>query len=203
MSSNVYTFFRRAGTCLGPRRTTVSLPTPCWSSRLRWIGTLSCATDTPCCAARHQQACSSPKSRAAASSFGRQVGTASPSRGQAATERADGECHANTKMPSMHAFAVRSCTPKLALWTAKCICTPEGELGRARADGTPSSCDVEAAWRLQHHDGGVPAFAVDRDAVLCGQTVAHFAATNRADGCGSRRCPPASSAQLVASPSSP
>ena len=29
---------------------------PCWSPRLRWIGTLSCAADTPCCAARRQQA---------------------------------------------------------------------------------------------------------------------------------------------------
>ena len=72
---------------------------PCWSPRLRWIGTLSCAADTPCCAARRQQACSSPKFRAAARSFGRQVGTASPSRGQAATQHADGECPPTPKCP--------------------------------------------------------------------------------------------------------
>ena len=81
-----------------PRRR--SSPRPCWSPRLRWIGTLSCAADTPCCAARRQQACSSPKFRAAASSFGRQVGTASPSRGEAATEHADGECPPTPKCPA-------------------------------------------------------------------------------------------------------
>ena len=82
-----------------PRLAGRSSPSPCRSPRLQWIGTLSCAANTPCCAARCQQACSSPKFRAVGSSLGRQVGTASPRRGQAATEHADGECPHTPKCP--------------------------------------------------------------------------------------------------------
>ena len=112
-----------------PRRR--SSPRPCWSPRLRWIGTLSCAADTPCCAARRQQACSSPKFRAAASSFGRQVGTASPSRGEAATEHADGECPPTPKCPA-------------------CTRSPSAGAGPSSPSGLPNAFAVQRASLVVH-----------------------------------------------------
>ena len=39
----------------------------------------------------------------------------------------------------MHAGAVPARFSKLTLWNEQCICCPEGELGKPRWDGTPSS----------------------------------------------------------------